>query len=216
MQAKNELLVVAREDLQFLRVEWDQSVDEASIRIASPVLRRLLVQNDLQKAWRKVGLQKSPCVKTYTLDDTFLSDQGETIEFASAGGALYKEARLVSFHVTKSEIDHIREPLAPQPPQVAIMPLNQYLKSPCMVIDGHQVPRRALIKYIANKLGGDHFDPGRDDTEEGQLHSWLDQVRLKYAYEGISFVYYELLTIGQNLVDSDDILLLSKKLEIIY
>ena len=48
MLAKDDLLEVVVSDLIFLHEEWDEEVDDHSLRRSSTVLRRLLVDNELQ------------------------------------------------------------------------------------------------------------------------------------------------------------------------
>jgi hypothetical protein len=48
-----ELLKTVVEDLTYLKDEWDQNIDDAAIRRGSTVLRRLLVNGELQRAWRR-------------------------------------------------------------------------------------------------------------------------------------------------------------------
>jgi hypothetical protein len=43
-----------------------------------------------------------------------------------------------------------------------------------MILQGQEVSRRTLIKFIANKTGGAHFDPKDTDTAEAALFSLMD------------------------------------------
>jgi len=83
--------------------------------------------------------------------------------------------------------------------------LRAFIESPCMVILGALVPRRVLIKYVCNKLGGAHFDTKRDYTPEGTLFRRLDYVGDKITLVDKRIVYFELLSIGQTLARADDI-----------
>jgi hypothetical protein len=55
----------AVEDLSFLKGEWRQDVDDASLRRASGPMRRLLVDGDLQRAWHDLGFDKQPIVRRH-------------------------------------------------------------------------------------------------------------------------------------------------------
>jgi hypothetical protein len=55
--------------------------------------------------------------------------------------------------------------------------LQKFIDSPSMVIQGEEIPRRVLIKYVANKLGGSHFDERRGTTREDTLFHRLDCAR---------------------------------------
>ena len=78
------------------------------------------------------------------------------------------------------------------------MPLAKFLDAPAVIAEGRYVGRRAVIKYVANKLGGVHMETNRNDNdsllERGSSMKFLDKPA----------VYFELLSIGQTLVNSDD------------
>ena len=79
-----------------------------------------------------------------------------------------------------------------------------FTAAPCMVIKGKLIPRRVVIKYVSNKLGGAHHDPRRGKSEEELLFSCLDRIQ-NYLLMGKPAVYFELLSAGQALVRSTDI-----------
>ena len=214
MTLNNNLLKVVAEDLDRLRSEWDQTNDEVSARLLSPVLRRLLVDGDLQKVWRAAGFTKSPGIKTYTLASGILADYGKTVVFASAGGALYDDIRSVGFVVKKSDpgVADTDVNVGRIPPKTETLPLNHFLESPCMAIQGNSVLRQVLIKYVANKLGGAHYDSTRGESDEQKLYGLLDHAHSTYAINGTSVIYYELLSIGQAVTHSEDIVRLCEKL----
>ena len=210
MISDDSIAKTVAEDLKYLRFEWNQDVDEVSVRVLSPILRRLLVQGDLQKAWKILGFAKSPRIDTYTLAKNILANKSKAIEFASAGGALQDGIRSVGFTAIDTEHPKYSKELSnTTPPQIESLWLDAFLKSACLVVQGHSVPRRALIQYVANKLGGDHFDTKRDESASGQLFQLLDYAHSKYGIVlGIhrkSVIYYELLSIGQALAHSEDI-----------
>jgi len=49
------MLRVVLEDLDYLTKEWNQDIDDASLRRASPVLRSLLVEGALLAAAKQMG-----------------------------------------------------------------------------------------------------------------------------------------------------------------
>jgi hypothetical protein len=55
-----QLLEIVQSDFRFLRDEWDNQVDDHSLRRSSPILRRFLVENDLHRAWKIVGMPNQP------------------------------------------------------------------------------------------------------------------------------------------------------------
>jgi hypothetical protein len=72
-----------------------------------------------------------------------------------------------------------------------------------MIVAGQAINRREIINYVANKLGGVHFDKNRKPDE--RAFKVLDDHRGKLHLQGIDILYYELLAIGQHLLRSGDI-----------
>jgi hypothetical protein len=62
-----ELLAGVKSDLGFLEDEWDESIDEQSLRRSSTVLRNLLVNDALGRAWRLVGQKGQPQLEAVDL-----------------------------------------------------------------------------------------------------------------------------------------------------
>ena len=83
-----KILKLVYEDLEFLRYEWDQSISDSSITRSSIVLRKLLIDNLLNKAWQETGIQGTPKIKTPTLEYLFKKYDRKEIRFAQAGGAV--------------------------------------------------------------------------------------------------------------------------------
>jgi hypothetical protein len=94
MLSKDELLGIVVSDLKYLRSEWNESIDDAALRRGSTVLRRLLVDGELQRAWKLAGFPKEPQVTCSTLKPVLGSVPIKGLRFAAAGGALYKGAEL--------------------------------------------------------------------------------------------------------------------------
>ncbi len=94
MLPKDDLLEVVVSDLVFLHEEWDEEVDDHSLRRSGPVLRRLLVDNELQRAWKAAGFEREPVVEASTLQHLIETAPLDKVAFAAAGGAKYKGAEL--------------------------------------------------------------------------------------------------------------------------
>jgi hypothetical protein len=100
---------LVREDLEFLRDEWDNSIDEASLRRSSNVLRTLLVDGHLGRVWRSLGLKRQPIVLAPDLDAMLVGIDPSRVQFAQAGGAHYQQAQLmcaleVNFAMTPEQV----------------------------------------------------------------------------------------------------------------
>jgi hypothetical protein len=75
------------------------------------------------------------------------------------------------------------------------------------VVEGEVFRRREIIQYVANKLGGAHYDERRDERER-----LLDYAQEAYKVADKKPIYFELLSTGQKLVRSPDIERLRQKL----
>lgn len=83
-----ELARLVAEDLEFLLSEWNQDIDDASLRRSSPVLRSLLVDGLLSKAAHEAGKELRIMTPAICLITT-VAELGEC-KFYQAGGALSK------------------------------------------------------------------------------------------------------------------------------
>ena len=214
MLPRNELIDIVAADLRYLLEEWDEKVDDHSLRRSSPVLRRLLVQNELQRAWKAAGFAGEPKLRASTLAPILADIPYQKILFAAAGGAKYKGLELRSVLVVNNAInqDEISKRHAEGPPST-IISLHDFVETPCLVIKGRLIKRRVLIKYIANKLGGAHYDTKRKKNYDENLFPYLDAAAKQFRLGDKNHVYFELLSAGQALVSSDDIKLFCQRVQ---
>jgi len=204
MIPRNDLVQIVSEDLQYLKEEWNESVEDSALKRGNTVLRRLLVQNELQRAWRAVGLPSQPLIRASALKPILDEIPREKIVLAGAGGARYKGIELrgiliANYAMNKTEIKSQHEAGVPS----AKMKLCDFIDAPCVVVSGELVPRRMLINYIANKLGGAHFDTKRKTDE--RIFALLDEARAKFKFAEKPAVYFELLSIGQAVAHCEDV-----------
>lgn len=104
--------------------------------------------------------------------------------------------------------------------------LSDYLRSTCIYLAGVRVSRRHLIKYVANKLGGVHYDPTRDEKDAAELAAYnaLDDVfdfysatpkdvRLPLVVDDtLHALHIALLAVCRDVTESEDIRYLLKKI----
>ena len=84
--------------------------------------------------------------------------------------------------------------------------LSAYLASPAALITGVVITRKDVITYVANKLGGAHFDPSRGGAA-GQHLALLDRPLANLNFGEISnftAIYAELLSVAEYLAESGD------------
>jgi hypothetical protein len=82
--------------------------------------------------------------------------------------------------------------------------LGKYLDSTCLIHMGRPFTRAELVKNYANKYGGIHIEW----TESGEEHRAMAEAGMGITISGRNPVLYELLSIGQALVNSADALIL--------
>lgn len=210
----SDLVKTVAADLKYLEAQMDSWVDDDSLRRASPIIRRLIVQNDLQRAWKAAGLSHEPRIRTPTLDRLIKEMPLRSIKFATVGGAKYRKihiAELVKLDPPPTDDERKRLEEAGLP--VRVVGLREYLTTAAVIVNGKCISRRVVIKYIANKLGGVHFDLGRRDGRDGALYKLLDEANrwtIQLTVDGDAsttkpIVYFELLSAAQALVSSDDV-----------
>ena len=206
MSSSPVLLRVVAEDILYLRQEWGQDVEDASLRRGSTVLRRLLVEGDLQRAWRATGFSAAPSIPTYIVEPVLTLFDSRRITLASAGGAVFHGAQLsgqlmLDYAASQEEIlKHMNLGLPS-----ATLTLRDFTEGVAILVRGERVRRRHVIKYVANKLGGAHHDTKRGRGIEDQLYALLDGFRDDPLLLGKPVVYFELLSIGQAVASAPDI-----------
>ena len=204
-----ELVRSVIEDLNWIRADWGHEVDDATLRRGSAVLRRLLIEGDLRRAWRAAGRSREPLIESATLDHVLGSKPLEDISFASAGGGHFgmgtsRGLTMLNYAASDEEVEAWLESMSKAPEKMT-MGLSRFVKGVCMVVAGTPITRHQLIKYVANKLGGAHFDSSsnrrKNQKEFRELSRLLGHIRISEK----EAVYFELLSIGQALVTSESI-----------
>lgn len=212
-----EFLDSVLDALDYLNEKWDQEIDDKSLRVTSPILRRLITYGDLGRAWREVGFSKEPIILALDLKEMISEDPILRIDFAAAGGALYKGAKVAGMKI----LDMARPPekQVGEPPYKPLR-VSAFQQSSCLLITRRYpsggmkqeiLTRGELITFFANKHGGAHYDAKRNSPKEYLLDWFLKNGSLKVLDKRV--VYFELLSIGQSIVNSPDIALLRDKLK---
>jgi hypothetical protein len=209
-----DLIKTVSEDLDYLSEEWTQDIDDASLRRTSPVLRSLLIDNQLMKVADMLNEEikiMAPFISKY---DHYLNDQ--SIVFYQAGGAKYKGIEIKFLkQLNRAKLpeeikaDYEREKSLIG--QIYSVKLSLFMKQISFMINGLKINREEVIKYIANKRGGAHYDGSRKtdlNGSKGELEKkylLLDDVYNSKFTADKNAVYYELLSIGQRLIESNDV-----------
>ena len=201
------------EDLEYLRGHWKSGAATDELRRGSAILRRFLAEGVLQRAWLGNGFSRQPVVCGPDLIALAGGDPG-IIELALAGGAMDKGVKIAGAVQTKGE--------KPPPPTLdkgkdlsSILEkswtLREYVESPCVIVDGKVIKRRELIKYFANQLGGVHLSSKIRKKEEPMVKR-LKKMEGRFSIMRKDGLYYEILSIGQTIGNSPDLLKLTEKI----
>lgn len=84
--------------------------------------------------------------------------------------------------------------------------LSKFMKQVSFKIRNVKINREEVIKYIANKKGGAHYDSSREKNRDLEVkYSLLDSIYSNSSILDKNAVYYELLSIGQRLIGSNDV-----------
>jgi hypothetical protein len=201
-----KLLKVVAEDIEYLRSDWLSEITNPALRQGSTTLRRLLVDGDLQTAWKKARLPGEPQMPAFVIPDVEAVYKKERIVFASAGGAIYRGAQvagmcMVDYEASNEELK--RQQALGIPRQV--LGLRRFTEGPCIRLRRGHINRRQLVKYVANKLGGAHYDERRGSHHEESLYRELDALSERIQCLGKPVLYFELLSIGQALANAPDL-----------
>ena len=203
-----ELIKIVSEDLEFIAKEWNsKDISEQNLRRSSSVLRRLLIEGDLYKASKIVGLGQ---IKVLSPKE-YNSLPGQV--YSQTAGGKHRDMEIYKLGIydrvlTEEEIGE----LSRQGKEENLTELPIFLRKSGITIKGIRINGEEIIKYVCNKLGGAHYDTKRSSKNKNiqEKYNLLDLSKNTIRVSGMNNVYYELLSIGQRLVNSDDI----KKLQI--
>lgn len=209
-----ELIRIVSEDLDYLNDEWNQDIDDASLRRSSPVMRSLLIEGRLMRVVNMLNEQVMVDTPLISMTEDRLNDP--SITFYQAGGAKYKGMevqfmsllnRAMSSEEMKKNYESEKELIGKNHP----IELTKFMKQVSFMIKGTKINREEVIKYIANKRGGAHYDESRNVQKPGSKGDLekkfilLDSIHSDTVIADKNSVYYELLSIGQRIITSHDI-----------
>ena len=205
------LVKIVAEDLKYMKTQWDEEITDASLRISSGILRRLLVEDEYGNAWRTkiIGFVKQPSIIAVDSDQYMLNKEQDIkkVKIAVMGGAKYKGTIIQGFHF----VNYAKSPtnIAKNYEQTKYLienprkyKLNEFLVSTSCIIEGKKISRREIIQYVTNKKGGVHIDFKRNRQIDEKFKLIDESYSLTIVDK--NYIYYELLSIGQLLANSDD------------
>ena len=210
-KSQKEAMRIVLADLEFIKKEWNNKANDDDLRRFSSTLRQLLIDEGglIQKIQGWLGLK---CYIQSSLNP-LLQNKIEEINFYSAGGAEYNGMRIQEMIELSRALnpDEIKKRFGQQTkPQLQKYTLDSYLLVPCIVYEGNVFNRVELIKFVANKLGGAHYEI---DPKKMARMRFLDVAKNRYQIGGKSSIYFEFLSIGQTISNGKYIDRLKKKIK---
>lgn len=208
-----ELLKIVFEDLEHITKEWnDKDISDANLRRSSDILRRLLIHDDLFKAARSFEMKK---LRVLSSDEEYPSFPDAVLH--QAGGGKFNGVQIKGFTIYNRALtpeEMKRSYKDSKKKKNKPVKLSKFLKRPSITIEGTTINREEIIKYVCNKLGGAHYDTRRKvgHTLE-EKYKLLDKHKDSTELAGKKAIYFELLSIGQKLVNNKDVQKLKKKIK---
>lgn len=211
----NYQLKVVADDLEFLS-EWGTDITERTIRHGSGVLRRLLVEGVYGCAWRAIGFERQPKLRTVDLSSILMPDNLKYIEYLLAGGADYRGTSVATLCLVKGLPSEGKRPpsellriIPKQPKPTDTYPaeneftIQDFVASYSGYIKKSTFTRKEVIKYVANVKGGVHLSAGQR-KEEKKLVSRLARFEKAFKIAHTDPMLVEIVAIGQALGRSED------------
>jgi hypothetical protein len=201
------------EDVEFLKSNWGRSIKDSEIRRNSPVLRHLLVEGNLQKAANMLNL-KFQILSPLTSFEGNLPDIEHTTFFMSGGAKLdsgYMEhMQMLDKAYTAEEVKERYDNEQKIKGKTKPVSIDQFLCQTSFIVHGVKISRRTVIKYVANKLGGAHYDEKREAAasisaieKEYEKYPLLDSIQSMQVMDR-NPIYFEMIGIGQKAIQSRD------------
>jgi hypothetical protein len=212
-----DILRVVSDDLAYLHGTWDQTIQENSLRVTSPILRRLIVEGVLQRGWKAAGFEKEPRITAFSLarEMSYVERTSRVIALAWAGGAKVQGGVQMSNFMSFADYVSDKDATALSAMGVSeeTLGLRAFTEAPSIIVRGEAIPRRVVIKYIVNTQGGAHVGMDKRVSEnERRQYRRLDEAKNSQGGQ-YPVPYFELLSIGQALVRSEDITRLREKIQ---
>ena len=206
-----EQLRVVLEDLDYLESQWDRDVTDASLRISSPILHRLLVEGHLERAAHAMGMKIR--IMAPVASKEILNEGPNRPKVWQAGGGASGLAGMIGgfrFYDGAVPIEEIKNRKHISPDKKYPERLGKYLRLPSYIINDEVIRVEEVVKYVTDKKGGRHYDPSRSRKPLDKKYELLDGVASQVQLAGKGSVFLELVSIGQFVINSRDVQKLRK------
>ena len=193
-QSDISLIKTVTAHLKQLSILSAYNADEADIRVASGSLRFLLVEDSLARAWRASGLGGPMTFKARCITST----QGNDVVAYCGGGDLLPG---IPFAASRNAT------LAELP-----LDLSAFCKRTRIQVGSVKVSTIQLVQYVANTLGGAHFDPeGKSPKSRKPVFDLLRRLEagefggLPFRVNDRNLLHHEILSVAQALIRSPEV-----------
>jgi hypothetical protein len=234
-QVQDTLQIVA-DDIEYFQRNWCNifvPLTDVELRWGVPALRRLLVNGVLGNAWRQMGFANQPQITAPDAIATLKNSNTDPNHIASfiTGGACVSGVEFATIGVARvfnattgigpgadggfavETFMIARDARHPSPNEAygALITnpqyLSNYLESVSAIRRGILINRREIIQYFAKVGGGVHLDTDRSRNEnEAEKFALIAELQGKVAADVIEGLYFELLSIGQAIGKSEDVI----------
>jgi|SRR5579859_1654132 len=168
--------------------------DESTLRVASASLRYLLVEDMLARAWRASRYGGPVTFRTWCI----ISTSGDDVIAYCGGGEL-----LPGFPISACRNAELAE---------RSLDLTAFRQRPRIQVGAVKVSTVELIQYVANTLGGAHFDPeGRSPKSRKPVFDLLRRLEagevngLNLLVNDRSLLHHEILSVIETLLRSPEV-----------
>jgi hypothetical protein len=166
------------------------NADEPTLRMVTGTLRALLVEEMLQRAWRTSGLGGPITFKTYCI----VSTQGDDVVAYCGGGDL-----IPNIPISWGHNAHVAE---------RTLNLKDFCRQTRIQIGTATASTIDIVKYVANALGGSHFDPDGKTARKFDLLRRIESGEIGQLFlqaNNRNALHHELLSIAQSVTRSPQV-----------
>jgi hypothetical protein len=184
--------------------DWKNDPPTEEIRRGGAALRRLLIDQELVRAWQAAGFEGQPKIIATNLVALIKACNSPTPpEFALAGAGRYNAAAIAGIATAASVA---AKPASGGPGLIfRTYSFQEYLASAGIIMGRTAIARRDVVKYMAYSRGDADPagpNPGKQDQELFERMSRLEARVEAFRKDGMLL---EFISIGQTLTQSPDV-----------
>ena len=195
MQENVQLIRIVNAHLKNLSSTSVFNVEEDSLKVASNSLRFLLVNDELARAWKASGLKGPMTFETWCITSTKGSNN-DVVAYCGGGDILPGIPFSASHGATLAKLT---------------LNLKDFCKRPRIQVGQVTISTIQLIQYVANTLGGAHFDPGKSKRSKKPHFDLLRRLEAgeisgpPLLVNGRNLLHHEILSVAQVVIRSPEV-----------